>query len=301
MKKSVILLLLLFAGVFQSAAQIEDWYGVDLSKLGYRGNRLTFENGINGDMARWADEPFRVVRGGSWELSSEVYNKHVYFGINGSFLMDLGTTLFQFKDKERWYKNDEYTIERGELFPVQLAFGTNIGKYFAIYAGGQYQYTLFGITPREESEYRTVYIGGNQRGAGVHLIGAWKFVNVRYSYMHDWIRAAKTYKGMAYTHEFVVHVGLSQVGLFAKLNHVHREMFGGMLPSDRTDTRESGLEDLALLPGEFGQQFSFSVGIYMQGLFSGVTQSGARAIGDVERGLRDERNQDKRGRIEWVE
>jgi hypothetical protein len=301
MKKALISMVSLVTFSVICNAQIENWYGVDLSKLGYRGNRLTFENGINGNMAAYAGAPFRTVTGGSWELSSEVYSKHVYFGINGSFLLDVGTVLFQFNDKERWYDNMEYTIERGELIPVQLAFGTNIGKYVAVYAGGQYQYTTFGINPRDEGQYRTVYIGGNQRGAGLHVIGAWKFVNVRYSYMHDWIRSAKTFEGMAYTHEFVVHLGLSQIGVFAKFNHVHREMFGGYLPSDRTERTQADLKDYALLPAEFGQQFSWSVGIYMQGLFSGVTQAGARAVGDVERGLRDERNQDKRGRIEWVE
>ena len=52
---------------------------------------------------------------------------------------------------------------------------------------------------------------------------------------------------------------------------------------------------------EIGQQFTVSVGIFAQGLFSGITSMGARAISQTEQGLREERNRDKRNRIEWKE
>lgn len=45
MKKLLFLLLLLPLGL---SAQVEYWYKVDLSRLGYRHNVLTFENAPNG-------------------------------------------------------------------------------------------------------------------------------------------------------------------------------------------------------------------------------------------------------------
>lgn len=300
MKKLLFLLLLFPSSLF---AQVEYWYGVDLSRLGYRHNVITLENAPNGQASAFLDNPFREIRGASWEFSSEVMNKHVYFGINGSYLLDIGTTLFQYKEKDRWYKNSEYRLERGELFPVQLAFGSNIGKYFALYAGGQYQYTTFGINYNSNvSEFRDVYIGGNQRGAGVHAIFAKGMFFARYSYMHDWIRAAKEFTGMAYTHEFVLHFGPQKLGAFMKINYVYREMDAGYFMSDRTERQApEGMADRDVLPGEIGSQFSLSVGIFAQGLFSGISSMGARAISETERGLRKERNDDKRRKIEWKE
>ena len=300
MKKLIFLLFLLPSSLF---AQVEYWYGVDLSRLGYRHNVITLENAPNGQASAFQYNPFREIRGASWEFSSEVMNKHVYFGINGSYLLDIGTTLFQYKEKDRWYKNSEYRLERGELFPVQLAFGSNIGKYFALYAGGQYQYTTFGINYNSKvSEFRNVYIGGNQRGAGVHAIFAKGMFFARYSYMHDWIRAAKEYTGMAYTHEFVLHFGPQKLGAFMKMHYVYREMDAGYFMVDRTERQApENFAERDVLPGEIGSQFTFSVGIFAQGLFSGISSMGARAISETERGLRKERNEVKRRKIEWKE
>ncbi len=299
MKKVILLLMML---PLAAGAQIADWYKVDLSKFGYRQNVITFENAKNGDATTWASYPFKTIRGGSWELSTEIYTKHVFVGINGNWLMDIGTTLFQFKDKERWYKNKEYDLERSELFPVQLAFGTNIGKYFALYAGGQYQYTTFGVTYNNSENRRDVYMWGNQRGFGGHAILAIGMFNVHYSYLHDWIMGAKTFTGMAYTHNLTVHFGPKKIGLFVKLNHVHRVMNGGYFPDSRSVfNKVDESKAVALLPSEIGQQFTVSVGIFAQGLFSGITSMGARAISQTEQGLREERNRDKRNRIEWKE
>lgn len=300
MKKIIILLIL---APLASIAQIKDWYATDLSKLGYRHNVITFETAPNNQFASYSSNPFKTIKGGSWEFSTEIFTKNVYFGLNGSFLLDVGTTLFQFKDKQRWYENDDYNLERGELLPVQLAFGTNIGKYVGVYLGGQYQYTTFGITyPNNVSNDRPIYIGGNQRGAGIHVMGAYKFLHFRYSYMHDWIRAAQTFTGMSYTHEFVAHVGLSRMGVFFKINDTFKEMDGGYFPIDRTERTKADLpEDKALLPSERGHQLSYSVGIYLTGLFSGISQAGARALSQTEQGLRDERNKDKRNKIEYKE
>ena len=301
MKNFLFLLLLMPLGL---CAQVEYWYKVDLSRIGYRHNVLTFENAPNGQAAQFKDNPFRTVKGASWEFSTEIFTKNVYFGLNGSYLFDIGTTLFQFKEKERWFKNSEYRIERGELFPIQLAFGNNIGKYLAIYAGGQYQYTTFGIEylQNNPSGYRNVYIGGNQRGAGLHAVFAKGMFLARYSYMYDWIRAAKEFTGTAQTHEFVLHFGPQKVGAFVKMNYVYRSMDAGYFMSDRTELRApEGEVDRDVLPGEIGAQFSLSIGIFGQGLFSGLSSLGARAIAETEKGVRKERNEKKRRTIEWVE
>ena len=266
MKKLIFLLFLLPSSLF---AQVEYWYGVDLSRLGYRHNVITLENAPNGQASAFQDNPFREIRGASWEFSSEVMNKHVYFGINGSYLLDIGTALFQYKEKDRWYKNSEYRLERGELFPVQLAFGSNIGKYFALYAGGQYQYTTFGINYNSKvSEFRNVYIGGNQRGAGVHAIFAKGMFFARYSYMHDWIRAAKEFTGMAYTHEFVLHFGPQKFGAFMKLNYVYwkkRETKSNDAKSDGKNKRLA--KELALQPEKTAKRKGL-IAIYLHLLFS---------------------------------
>lgn len=300
MKKLFFLLLLL---PFSLQAQVENWYGVDLSRLGYRHNVLTFENAPNGQASLYQDNPLRTVKGASWEFSSEIIGKHVYFGINGSFLFDIGTTLWTFKEKDRWYENSEYKLERGELIPVQLAFGSNIGKYFALYAGGQYQYTTFGINyNRNSSPFRDVYIGGNQRGAGIHAVFAKGMFFARYSYMHDWIKAAKEFTGMAYTHEFALHFGPQKLGAFVKCNYVYREMDAGYFMVDRTERQvQEGLVERDVIPGEIGSQFSFSVGIFAQGLFSGLSSLGAQAISTTERNIRKEQNEKKRRTIEWKE
>ncbi|MEZ4801014.1 MAG: hypothetical protein R2809_14825 [Flavobacteriales bacterium] len=301
MKKSFTLLLLALS--IGANAQLSNWYKADLSKIGYRSNSITFENAPNNQFAAFSNEPFRTVKGGSFELSTEIFGKNVYFGMNGSFLLDVGKVLWTFKPKERWYKNNMYSIDRGELIPVQLAFGSNIGKYFAIYAGGQYQYTTLGIDYTDSyNQYRDVYIGGNQRGAGIHLMAAYKFIHIRYSYMHDWMKAAKTFTGMAYTHELVAHVGINKIGFFVKFNQVFREMDGGYFPDDRKERTFADLpDDYKMLPSERAKQFSFSIGIYATGIFSGVTQAGARAVTQTEVGLRNKRNEDKQRKIEYKE
>ena len=144
-----------------------------------------------------------------------------------------------------------------------------------------------------------MYIGGNQRGAGVHAIFAKGMFFARYSYMHDWIRAAKEFTGMAYTHEFVLHFGPQKLGAFMKTHYVYREMDAGYFMVDRTERQApENFAERDVLPGEIGSQFTFSVGFFAQGLFSGISSMGARAISETERGLR---NEVKRRKIEWKE
>ncbi len=293
---------LLFACVWPALcfAQVEDWYKCDLSRLGYKHNVLTFENAPNGETALWQNDPYTRVKGGSWELSVDLFTRHVYFGFDGSFLLDAGTRLFQFKSKERWFNNKEYSVDRGDLLPVKLAFGTNIGRYVSVYAGGQYQYTTLGISYKDNSGRRDVYIGGNQRGAGIHLVAAYKWVHLRYSFMYDWIRSAKTYTGKAMTSELALHLGAAKFGGFMKINRVYREMNGGYLPDSRDAfTRGDLSSTYRMLPAEYATQFTFSIGVYAAGLFSGVTKAGSKALYDTETGVREERNRQKRSRIEY--
>ena len=79
-------------------------------------------------------------------------------------------------------------------------------------------------------------------------------------------------------------------------------MDAGYFMSDRTELRApEGEVDRDVLPGEIGAQFSLSIGIFGQGLFSGLSSLGARAIAETEKGVRKERNEKKRRTIEWVE
>lgn len=299
--KKLILLFCLFPFVLK--AQVKDWYGSDLSRLGYKASTFEFENAPNGFASQWKSEPTRKIKGGSFELSSDIYGKHMYFGLDGSFLLDVGATLFMFKPKERWWDNKEFRMDRSELIPTRLAFGANISPYFSIYAGGQFQYSTLAIKYRDNPDNRRdVYIGGNQRGFGIHAVGAYRFLHLRYSYMYDWIRAAKTYEGLAITNEVVLSFGPAKLGGFLKLTHTHKMMKGGYLPDDRTAIKKSSLSDTYnMLPAEYANQFTVSVGIFAAGLFSGVTHAMSKGIGEVEQGLRNERNEDKKRKIEWVE
>jgi len=299
--KKILFLLIVLPGFV--SAQVKDWYGSDLSRLGYKRSTFQFENAKNGYAHLYTKEPYRKIKGGSFELSADVFSKNVYFNLDGSFLLDMASTLFMYKSKERWWKNSEYIMDRADLVPIRLAFGSNISPYFSLYAGGQYQYSMLAINYRDEStNLRDVYIGGNQRGIGVHAVGAYKLFHLRYSFMYDWIRAAKTYNGIAITNEVALHIGPSKVGAFIKVNHIYKMMEGGYLPNDRTVRNKNDLsKDMAVLPAEYGGTFTVSVGIFAAGLFSGVTHSMSRGISETEKGLRNERNEDKKRRIEYKE
>lgn len=300
MKK--ILLLVILVPCFVSA-QVEDWYGCDLSRLGYKNNTIKFERAANGYSHQYANDPIRTIKGGSIELSSDVFSKHVYFGLDGSFLLDAATTLWMFKSKERWWKNKDYLVDRMDVFPVRLAFGGRITPYFSIYAGGQYQYSMLAIEHKNNfTNLRDVYIGGNQRGLGVHAAAAYKYFHLRYSFMYDWIRSAKTYNGTAITNEVALHIGPSKLGGFIKVNHVYKMMEGGYMPGDRTARNKNDLSDqMVVLPSEYATTFTVSVGIYAAGLFSGVSRGMSHTISETEKGLRNERNEDKKRRIEYKE
>ncbi len=89
-------------------------------------------------------------------------------------------------------------------------------------------------------------------------------------------------------------------GGFIKINHVSRQMDEGMFPADRKSFTKASLKgNPYFYPEEKARQFSFSIGIFAAGLFSGVTHATSTGLGTVETGLSDERNKDKRGKIEY--
>jgi hypothetical protein len=304
MKK--LLFLSVFCFQFSGSAQIADWYKVDLSRLGYKHTKFVFEE--------YPSSPYSAlpitkleVKGGSIELSADIYTKHVYFGIDGSSILDVGVTLFQFnKSKQRWWSNDDYYVLRSDILPVRLAFGSNIGKYVGLYAGGQYSLSSVGLNYRSNnSDYRDTRISGNTYGFGGHLVAAYKLINVRYSYMYNWQAQAKRFKGNAIMNELVISIGNAQVGGFAKFTHLFNVSREGYLPKDRTKLFASsypdGGKDFSWQSSQYATQFQFSVGIYAAGLFSGVTKAGSNALLETEQGLAKERRDDKRRKIEYKE
>lgn len=287
-------------------AQIADWYKVDISRIGYKHTTFNFENYPNSISA---DSTFSLtkIKGGSIELSADIYTKHMYFSLDGSSILDVGVTLFQFnKSKQRWWNNDEYYVLRSDILPIRLAFGSNIGKYVGIYAGGQYSLSSVGLEYKSNSgNYRDTRIGGNTYGFGGHLVGAYKFFNVRYSYMYNWQSQAKQFKGNGVTNELVVSFGFAQVGLFAKFTHMYNMSKGGYLPKDRSKlfagSINPGGANYAWQSSHYATQFQFSIGIYGAGLFSGVMKAGTGAVLETEQGLAKERREDKRRKIEYKE
>jgi hypothetical protein len=132
MKKTIIFLWSMIS--LNALAQIEDWYKVDLSRVGYKHTKFQFEEAPTySEWQKPADSlnTIKTIKGGSIELSVDIYTKHVYFSMDGSSLLDVGVTLFQFdKSKQRWWDNDNYYVLRSDILPTRLAFGTNITQYF---------------------------------------------------------------------------------------------------------------------------------------------------------------------------
>lgn len=288
-------------------SQISDWYKVDLSRIGYKNTKLTFENYPISNTLTDGDFQQTTIKGGSFEMSADIYTKHMYFSIDGSSFLDIGATLFQFdKSKQRWFDNDEYFVLRSDILPVRLAFGSNIGKYVGVYVGGQYALSSVGLQYRSGSSvnYRDTRIGGNTYGIGGHLVAAYKFLNVRYSYMYNLQSQARIFKGRGITNECVVSVGWANVGLFTKFTHIYSTTHGGYLPKDRSKLFNNAYNNVSKdnytwQSSHFASQFQFSIGIYGAGLFSGISKVGSRALFETEQGVAKERREEKRRKVEY--
>jgi hypothetical protein len=301
--KKVLFGFLLFAQTM-AFSQIEEWYGVDLSRLGYKNTTFTFENYPIGTNSTEPDEPETLINGGSFELSADFYKKHIYFNTDLSSLLDVGLTLFQFdKSKQRWFDNDEYFVLRSDILPTRLAFGSNIGKYLGIYLGGQYSLSSIGLEYKSNnSSLRNTRFGGHTYGFGGHLVAAYRFLNARYSYMYNWqSQGGGIFKGNVINNEFVLSFGFADYGLFTKFTHVYGMSNGGFLPVDRSRLFASDYEgaDFSWQSSQYATQFQFSIGIYAAGLFSGVAKAGTKTIRDVEMGAAKERREEKRRKVEY--
>lgn len=291
-----------------SFGQIADWYKVDLSRFGYKRSTFTFEEvPIYQEWQKQTDSlnTLKAIKGGSLELSLDIYTKHIYFSLDASTLIDVGVTLFQFdKSKERWWNNNTYYVDRSDIFPTRLAFGTNITKYFAVYAGGQYALSSIGLRYKQSaSPLQNTLISGNVYGFGGHVVGALSFMNVRYSYMYNWISQARTFKGNSITNELVLSMGFANVGIFAKVMHVYNESDAGYLPVDRSKIFVSKYDNAKRTwqSAQYATQFQFSVGIYAAGLFSKITKAGSNALFETEQGTYRERQIEKRTRVIYKE
>ncbi|PWH86878.1 hypothetical protein [Brumimicrobium oceani] len=303
--KKLVLLFIVFP--FLSFTQISDWYKVDLSRLGYKHNSYNFELIPGKSNTSNHNENFNVlnVKGGSSELSVDIFTRHMFFSLDGSSILDVGITLFQFKEKERWWDNNDYYVLFSDILPVKLAFGTNISKYFGVYLGGQYSLSSLGIDFKNTEKFSAekLRMGGNAYGVGGHIIGAYSLFNLRYSYTYDWTSQGGYFTGNRINNEIVLSIGFAKVGLFLKYKHSYNMANAGYLPVDRSKLFKSKYEneEFKWQSAQFATKSEFSVGIYGAGLFSKINKIGAQAVGDVEKGLLKERQQDKRRRIEYKE
>lgn len=301
MKKVILIFSLLFQ--VTAFAQLEDWYKVDLSRIGYKNTTFTFENlAITANGVETGEFSQIKINGGSFELSSDIFTKYMYFSIDMSTFLDVGLTLFQFdKSKQRWWNNDEYFVLRSDVLPVRLAFGHTIGKYVGFYVGGQYSLSSVGIQYKNNIPLRDTYIGGHTYGAGGHVVSAYKYFHARYSYMYNWQSRGGYFTGNGITNEFVLSVGYADFGVFTKFTHIYNMNNGGYLPKDRTRLFKSGNEgqDFTWQSAHFATQFQFSIGIYAAGLLSGVTKAGTETISKTEKGLAKERREEKRRKVEY--
>lgn len=303
MKNLIVILLLL---PFVSIAQIEDWYRVDISRVGYKHNNFSFERPVYFENNNTYDgsgefESFGL-KGGSFEFSVDFYTKHMYFSLDASTILDVGVTLFQFKKKERWWNNNEYAVLNDDIFPVRLAFGTNISKYFGVYVGGQYSLTSLGITSKGGSaQPMSIRMGGNAYGVGGHVVGAYSNFNLRYSYTYDWTSQGGHFKGNRINNEIVLSFGFATVGLFLKYKHSFNMSKAGYLPDNRTKLFKSKYEgaDFSWQSSQYAVKSEFSIGIYAVGLFYGISNLATLSVGETEKGVARERQEDKRRRVEY--
>lgn len=306
MMKRFLTLFLIPVSIF---GQIEDWYGVDLSRLGYKHNTFTFEQQKQDNSQLWGNQntiDFELLKvtGGSFEFSADVYSKHTLFNIDASSLLDIGATLFQFKDKERWWNNSEYFVNYSDILPIRLAFGTRITPFANLYVGGQYSLHTIGINYKSNvSPYTKLMMGGNTYGFGGHIVTAFKFLNLRYSYMYDWSSFGGYFKGNRIQNELVLSIGVSYFGAFVKYKHSFTTSNAGYLPNKRSGLFKSSYEntDFSWQNAQFANKSEISFGVYLTGLFSSVSNASTRIIGETEIGVAKERREKRRRTIEYKE
>lgn len=274
--KIALFIFLLFPLIYQ--AQIKNWYGSDLSRLGVKFNTVKFKN---------FDNSVLQFKGRSSDFETDLITKHVYFGLDGTFLSDivLVGVLGLNKKEETWFKkNDIGRFDRVKILPIRLGFGLPITQYGALYAGGQWQYAQYGLTPpRNSKTIKATELKGHQFGLGIHGFASLGPVMIKQSFMKDWFSTGKKRDGGVNVFETTVYAGYSILGMYLRYA---RENFREV--NNPVDNQKFTITTI-------------SVGIYASGLFSGVNKGTAKAVYETETGLRRERNWKKRNTIEYKE
>lgn len=282
---------LLYIGIVlittNSYSQIESWYGVDKSRIGYRNTTFTFENAKPNEYEKWLSNPTSKYNGGSTEFSFDIFNKNTYFNMDLSFFTDALLDFVLPKNKSNWYRNEDYTISRFEFFPMRLAFGFPVTKYGAVYFGGQYQYCVQSIEYEDpNSDYRNTILYGNQRGLGTHLFFAKGPVLLNYSFMYDWISNIKVIKGKAITHDFSAYWNFKSWGLFVRYQHLYKNTYSGYLPEDRKALFKDNIDgDWSHQPAQYLQNSIISFGIFGSGIAGATMKATTTTIRKVEGGF----------------
>lgn len=297
-------LVLFLTTCLNASSQMENWYRVDIGTLGYKSNRIGFDklnSSIPNSQNYYADSAQIQFKGASIELAADIFTEHAYFQLDGSIITDLAVTLMLFRKDDWWYKQPYGNYDQTQFLPVRLAFGDNITPYFGLYAGGQWQYSIFKYTPKSVN-YDEILVGGNQYGFGLHATFSLGPVLNRQSYMHDWISRASHFKGKVITHETALYVGWPNLGIFGKMNFYDRLMFAEEFATNPDAIFKSELKSTTrLYEQRHMNQFTFSFGIYAAGLFSGVTRGTANAASYIETETKRERDEKKRRTIEYIE
>ncbi len=267
--KFITLTLLLLS--FTCHTQIKNWYGSDLSRLGVKFNNVKFKD---------FDNSLIQFKGRSSDFAADIITKNVYFNIDGTFLSDLVLVyaLGLNRKDETWYDRDDLgRFDRVKFFPLQIGFGLPITRYGALYAGGQWQYSLYSLNAA--NNMKNFEARGHQFGLGIHGFASVGPVMIKQSYMKDLFSKG----GGANIFETTVYAGYSFLGAYLRYsNQTYNEI------SNPVENQKLTIS-------------TFSIGIYAAGLFSGVSKGTAKAVGETERGIRNERNWKKRNTIEYKE
>jgi hypothetical protein len=285
------LIFLLFVGFFLSGyGQMTNWYKSDLSSLGYKHNWISltkspkdYSSGLD-----FTDSSTLNFKGGSTELSANVFSKHAYFHIDGSIFLDYCIVWIQRyiankKMKDPWYYKPYGDYDQISFLPVRLGFGLPITKYLNVYGGGQYQFSMYRYTPPNNSNYEKLLFGGNQYGFGIHVVGSYRTFLLKYSFMHDWTNRAREFTGKVLTHEATLYFGYKQYGLFAKITFQNHSMDAGNFSESQDKILHS---DLAKTTREYRSEnmskMTFSIGLFASGLFSGVSRIASKTVGSAQ-------------------
>lgn len=290
------------------SAQMENWYGSDLSTLGYKRNSINFyKNPVDYESTiDYSDSSTIQYKGGSTELAADIFTKNIYFHLDGSFVLDLGyvwvqNSILKKKSKDPWYKKDFGNYDQTILLPFRFGVGSTITPYVNMYGGVQWQYSLYRFTPKTVP-YEALQLGGSQYGLGLHTAFSYKGFLVKHSFMYDWVGRAREFKGNVLTNEVSVYCGIAQLGVFMKFNQQVHTINEGEYSTSLHSFFHSDLSSSTRYYREQRMnRFTFSVGIYASGLFSGVTRGISKAASTTEMETKRQRDEERRRTIEYKE